>query len=50
MFDPEHYWQVTPATLLSQGKNTPFIGSEVAGKVHHTMLNGHLVHSLKGHA
>ena len=46
MFDPEHYWQVTPATLLSQGKNTPFIGSELAGKVRYTFLNGHLVHSL----
>lgn len=45
MFDPEHYWQVSPATLKSQGKNTPFIGSELAGKVHYTFLNGHLVHS-----
>ncbi|HZV63029.1 MAG TPA: dihydroorotase [Methylophilaceae bacterium] len=46
MFDPERYWQVTPATLLSQGKNTPFIGTEVAGKVHYTLLDGQLVHSL----
>lgn len=46
MFDPEHYWQVSPATLLSQGKNTPFIGRELAGRVHHTLLNGHLVYSL----
>jgi len=46
MFDPEHYWQVTPATLLSQGKNTPFMGTEVAGKVLYTLLDGQLVHSL----
>ena len=46
MFDPEQYWQVTPATLLSQGKNTPFTGRELAGKVRYTLLNGHVVHSL----
>lgn len=46
MFDPEQYWQVMPATLLSQGKNTPFIGAELAGKVRYTLLNGHLVHHL----
>lgn len=46
VFDPEHYWQVSPATLKSQGKNTPFIGSELAGKVRYTFLNGHLVHSV----
>lgn len=46
MFDPERYWQVSPATLLSQGKNTPFTGTELAGKVHYTLLDGHLVHRL----
>lgn len=46
MFDPERYWQISPATLLSQGKNTPFTGTELVGKVQYTMLNGHLVHSL----
>lgn len=45
LFDPEHYWKVHPATLKSQGKNTPFIGTELAGQVRHTVLNGHIIHS-----
>jgi len=45
VFDPERYWQITSAILLSQGKNTPFSGAELAGKVRYTLLNGHLVHT-----
>jgi dihydroorotase len=45
LFDPEHYWKAEPATLLSQGKNTPFIGAELPGKVRYTLLNGQIVHS-----
>lgn len=44
VFDPEHYWKVDSATLKSQGKNTPFIGTELAGQVRYTILNGHVVH------
>ena len=44
VFDPEHYWKIDPATLKSQGKNTPFIGMELAGQVRYTILNGHVVH------
>ena len=44
VFDPEHYWKVDPATLKSQGQNTPFIGMELAGQVRYTLLNGQVVH------
>jgi dihydroorotase len=44
MFDPEHYWKIDAATLISQGKNSPFLGMEVAGKVRYTLLHGHTVH------
>lgn len=40
MFDPEHYWKVEPAALQSQGKNTPFMGMELRGKVRYTLVNG----------
>ncbi|OAM51374.1 dihydroorotase [Methylovorus sp. MM2] len=44
IFDPEHYWKIEPAALISQGKNSPFLGLELAGKVRYTLVNGHLVH------
>jgi len=47
LFDPEQYWKVSAAMLLSQGKNTPFLGSELPGKVRHTLLKGHTVYSAK---
>jgi len=47
IFDPEHYWKVEANALISQGKNSPFIGLELAGKVRYTLVNGHIVHQTK---
>jgi len=44
VFDMEEYWKVAPQSLLSQGKNSPFLGLELAGKVRATIVAGHLVH------
>ena len=44
IFEPEHYWRVEPAALKSQGKNTPFVGLEVCGKVRATIVGGQVVH------
>ncbi|MDH5570924.1 MAG: amidohydrolase family protein, partial [Gammaproteobacteria bacterium] len=44
IFDPEQLWTVTADTILSQGKNTPFIGWEMKGRVTHTLLNGKIVY------
>jgi dihydroorotase len=43
IFDPEAHWKVDAAALKSQGKNTPFIGYELPGKVRFTLVEGHLV-------
>ena len=43
IFDPELYWKVAPAALKSQGKNTPFIGMELKGKVRYTLIGGQVV-------
>lgn len=43
IFDAEKYWKVEPAALKSQGKNTPFIGMELQGKVRYTLVNGQVV-------
>ncbi len=43
VFDPTEPWRVTPETLRSQGKNTPFMGYEMAGRVHTTLVAGRVV-------
>ena len=40
----EEYWRIEPASLLSQGKNTPFAGYELPGRVHQTLVAGVIVH------
>jgi len=49
LFDPEHYWKIEPKALKSQGKNTPFNGLELPGKVRYTILEGNIVHKPNGH-
>ncbi len=44
LFDPDAYWTVTDSMLKSQGKNTPFLGMELCGRVKFTLINGHVVH------
>ena len=44
VFDPDTYWKVEPGALKSQGKNTPFRGIELQGKVRYTLIEGKLVY------
>jgi dihydroorotase len=44
LIDPDEFWAVNAAALLSQGKNTPFIGYELQGRVRATMVAGRMVH------
>ena len=44
VFDPDEYWRVEPKALRSQGKNTPFSGLEVPGRVRYTLVGGQVVH------
>ncbi len=44
IFDPDKHWLIEPAALKSQGKNTPFSGIEVRGRVTHTLVSGTLVY------
>ncbi|MCW8932769.1 MAG: dihydroorotase [Gammaproteobacteria bacterium] len=43
IFDPEAYWIVDREKLLSRGKNTPFHGWELKGKVTCTIKSGEVV-------
>jgi len=44
IFDPEAWWTVEAQALRSQGKNTPFLGLEVPGRVRYTLVAGQIVH------
>ena len=43
IFDPEEHVRITSEGLHSQGKNTPFIGYELPGRVRYTLVGGQIV-------
>jgi dihydroorotase len=43
IFDPAEAWCVTAESLRSQGKNTPFLGRQLRGRVHMTLVDGRVV-------
>jgi len=48
VFNPETTWQLTAKRLVSLGRNTPFLGWELQGRVSHTLLGGRIVYSDPG--
>ena len=44
VFDPNATWKVEPRSLRSQGKNSPYLGFELAGRVRATLVAGHLAY------
>jgi dihydroorotase len=47
IFDPERLWTVAPQALKSQGKNTPYRGIELRGRVRYTLVDGQVVYEAK---
>lgn len=45
VFDPEQNTDVDPDEFISTGKNSPFKGWELPGKVTHTLLRGNIVYT-----
>jgi dihydroorotase len=45
IYDPAKPWVVQPQALASQGKNTPFLGLELIGRVVRTIVGGRTVYS-----
>ncbi|MEJ1958903.1 MAG: dihydroorotase [Nitrosomonadales bacterium] len=48
VFDPLAYWKIESGALKSQGKNTPFLGFELQGKVRYTLVDGLIVYQTGG--
>ncbi len=44
IFDPDAHQLIDRGMLRSQGKNTPFLGLELPGKVHFTLVEGTLMY------
>jgi dihydroorotase len=44
IFDPEGAVRISRSTLKSQGKNTPFLGKTLKGRVRCTLIEGHLAY------
>ncbi|MBQ4347425.1 MAG: dihydroorotase [Firmicutes bacterium] len=42
--DPDEKWTVEPEKFLTKGRNTPFGGFELTGRVKFTLVNGNLVY------
>ena len=47
VFDAERYWKVERSSLLSQGKNTPYSGLELKGRVTHTLVGGQVAYEVR---
>jgi len=43
VFDPAADFRIVPEALRSQGKNSPFLGHELAGRVRATLVAGKVV-------
>jgi dihydroorotase len=44
--DPEAWWTIDADQLLSEGKNSPFLGWELKGRVRRTLLAGRTLYEL----
>jgi dihydroorotase len=44
VFDPDEAWMVDPDLFASKGRNTPFAGHEVKGRVKYTIVGGKIVY------
>ncbi len=43
VFDPNHTWVVDPSTFFTKGRNTPYVGWNLKGKVKTTIVSGKVV-------
>lgn len=44
LFDPDEPWTVEPEKFLSLGRNTPYAGRTVKGRVKYTLVDGEIVY------
>ena len=47
IFDPDEEWVIDPEKFASKGRNTPFAGTKVKGKVKYTIAKGKIIYQDK---
>lgn len=45
IFDPNEVWTIDPARFRTKGRNTPFSGMEVKGRVKYTIVGGRIIYA-----
>jgi len=48
IFDPDAEWTVDPTRFRSKGRNTPYSGRRLKGRVHLTIVDGSVIYRLEG--
>jgi dihydroorotase len=48
VFDPGAEWVVEPARFRSKGRNSPYRGMTLTGRVHYTLVDGRVIHRIAG--
>jgi dihydroorotase len=48
VFDPAERWTVQASRFRSKGRNTPYEGRELVGRVHLTVVDGRVIHRTDG--
>jgi dihydroorotase len=48
IFDPQAEWTLIPGSMHSRGRNSPFLGRELKGRVSWTLLEGRVVFQRQG--
>ena len=48
VFDPTREWKVEPSRFFTKGRNTPYTGRTLTGLVACTVVDGRIVHTVKG--
>lgn len=46
VIDPNYQWTLVPETMLSKGKNSPFVDWQLSGRVTHTVINGEIAFAI----
>ena len=44
IFDPDQEWTIDPEQFASKGRNTPFAGTQVKGRVKYTIVDGQIIY------
>jgi dihydroorotase len=47
VFDPAAEWQVDASKFRTKGRNTPYQGHRLTGRVHYTIVHGEVVHAVR---